>query len=156
MPMKPQTYIHLIILEVTSIAVGLSAPPIIPMEADSELQPNKPSAQTNVKMHATNFFIPITPWQFLIYSSLLSFYRQLRLCIAKVHRAKPPPYDVIPLYHKSAENTISLPKFVCRGDSRIARYRFVCSCGRSAVLARRSPLRVNILMRTSRKGRSFL
>ena len=90
MPMKPQTDIQLI-LEVTSLAVGLSAPPIIPMEADSELQPNKPSVQTNVKMHATNFFIPITPCQILIYSSVLSFYRQFRLCIAKVHRAKPIP-----------------------------------------------------------------
>ena len=33
------------------------------------------------------------------------------------------------IINKSKEKTISLPKFVCRGDSRIARYRFVCSCG---------------------------
>ena len=56
MPMKPQTYSQFI-LEVTNIAVGPSAPPIIPMEADSELHPNKPSIQTNAKMKATNFFI---------------------------------------------------------------------------------------------------
>ena len=94
MPMKPQTYIHLI-LEVTSLAVGPSAPPIIPMEADSELQPNKPSAQTNEKMHATNFFTPITPFANSYLSFVLSQVSHLYYSVACNAGIGQSPYPFV-------------------------------------------------------------
>ena len=55
-----------------------------------------------------------------------------------------------PLYQKSADKIMSLPKFVCRGDHWSPVIRFAVVCGRSMI----APM-VNILMRTKRMSPFF-
>ena len=55
-PIKQQTDSQGI-LEVTNMAVGPSAPPIIPTDVDSVPHPTKHFAKTNGKTNAVSFFI---------------------------------------------------------------------------------------------------
>ena len=120
MTMKTRTYIHFIILEVTSVAVGPSAPPIIPTEADFELHPNKPSTQTNAKTNATNFFTQTSPFS----SSYLSFFFIASFAfVLQTRRTEPPPYNALSLYNKSATfiYSISPKSFICSSCVGVAR-----------------------------------
>ena len=111
MTIKARTYIHFIISEVTSIATGPSAPPIIPTESDSELHPNKPSTQTNAKTNATNFFTPITPFStsYLSFCFIASFAFVLQRCLQRGCRAKPIPLcRAVPWCRRCIKQNLSL------------------------------------------------
>ena len=109
-----RSHIHFTILRVTSIAVGPSAPPIIPTEADSELHPNKPSTQINSKTNATNFFTPITPFSnsYLSFYFIASFEFVLQTC-----RAKP-----IPLCRAGVYSRRLIGVMRCYGESKLPPY----------------------------------